>query len=327
MQKVLGIGNALVDTLVSLKSDDLLKELELPKGSMQLVDADYAGKVAKKCENYDKFMVSGGCGANTIHALASLGTETGFIGKVGKDELGEFFINDLSNNNISPKLTYGQNPSGHAMAFVTPDGERTFATYLGAALELTPEDLEEEIFKGYDILHVEGYLLQNHSLLEEAFAKARKNSMKVSLDLASFNVVEDNLDVLKKWIKEDVDIVFANEEEAKAYTGKEPEEALEEIASQCEVAVVKIGKNGSMLKRGNESCKVPAIEANVVDTTGAGDAYASGVLYGLAKGLKLEQSGRIASILSGKVIENMGARLSEDKWPEIKKMVDEIEKG
>ncbi|MFO8002358.1 MAG: adenosine kinase, partial [Marinilabilia sp.] len=267
MQKVLGIGNALVDTLVRLKSDDLLNELELPKGSMQLVDADYATKVAKKCENYDKFMVSGGCGANTIHALASLGTETGFIGKVGKDELGKFFINDLSQNNISPKLMYGSNPSGHALAFVTPDGERTFATYLGAALELTPEDLDDSLFEGFDILHVEGYLLQNHSLLEEAFARAKKYNMKVSLDLASFNVVEDNLEALKKWVKEDVDIVFANEEEAKAYTGKEPEEALEILAEQCEVAIVKVGKNGSMLKRGSEFCKVPAIEANVVDTT------------------------------------------------------------
>ena len=327
MQKVLGIGNALVDTLVRLKSDDLLKELELPKGSMQLVDADYAGKVAKKCEGYDKFMVSGGCGANTIHALSSLGIGAGFIGKVGKDELGEFFINDLSNNNISPKLTYGANPSGHAMAFVTPDGERTFATYLGAALELTPDDLDDDIFKGYEILHVEGYLLQNHSLLEEAFAKASKNNMKVSLDLASFNVVEDNLEILKKWVKNNVDIVFANEEEAKAFTGKEPEEALNDLAELCEVAIVKIGKNGSMLKKGSESCTVPAIEANVVDTTGAGDAYASGVLYGIAKGLKLEQCGRIAALLSGKVIESMGARLSDDKWPEIKKLVEEVEKG
>jgi len=326
MHKVLGIGNALVDTMIRMENDDLLKELGFPAGSMQLVEADDAKKIAVRCKDFDTIMASGGCAANTIHGLAALGIDTGFIGKVGNDELGEFFIKDLKNKNIDPKITRGVSSSGNASAFVTPDGERTFATYLGAALELGIEDLADELFEGYKYLHVEGYLVQNHTLLEKVFELAKKHNLKVSLDMASFNVVEDNLDILKKWVKNYVDIVFANEEEAKAFTGKEPEEAIDVLADLCEIAIVKTGKKGSIIKSGNEKHIIPSIEANVMDTTGAGDAYAGGVLYGLAKGYNLKQCASIGALLAGKVIENMGGRIKDENWPEIKKLVEEIAK-
>jgi sugar/nucleoside kinase (ribokinase family) len=324
MQKVLGIGNALVDTMIRMENDELLKELGFPAGSMQLVQEDDAKKIALRCKAFDTLMASGGCAANTIHGLAALGTNTAFIGKVGNDELGEFFIEDLKKKNIIPKILRGISSSGNASAFVTPDGERTFATYLGAALELAVEDLEDELFEGYQYLHVEGYLVQNHSLLEKVFSLAKKHGLKISLDMASFNVVEDNLTILKKWVTDYVDIVFANEEEAKAFTGKEPEDAINDLADLCEIAVVKTGKKGSIIKSGDEKHYIPSIEAKVIDTTGAGDAYAGGVLYGLANGYNLKQCGSIGSLLAGKVIEHMGGRINDEKWPEIKTTIEEI---
>lgn len=321
MDKVLGIGNALVDTMVRLESDDFLEEVNLPKGSMQLVDSDLSSKIAQKCKDYEKSMSSGGSAANTIHGLARLGVDAGYIGKVGKDEIGNIFIEDLKKSKITPHILYSQNNSGHALAFISPDSERTFATHLGAALELDAGDLKNEFFEGYKYLHVEGYLLQNHSLLQKAFEMAKSNNLKISLDLASFNVVEDNLEIIKKWAKDYVDIIFANEEEAKAFTGKEPLDALYEIAGYCEIAVVKVGKNGSYINKDGNVYKIESIKVNAIDTTGAGDAYAAGFLYGLVKGYDLQKSGDIASILAGKVIEGTGAKMTEEKWKEVLNML------
>ncbi len=318
MKKVLGIGNALVDTLVKLEDEQFLEEMKLPKGSMQLVSQDEIVDIERKCEGFEKSMSGGGSAANTIHGLAGLNVETAFIGKVGKDELGDLFADDLRAKNIRPFLMQGKSHSGHALAFVTPDSERTFATYLGAALELSPDDLQNSFFEGYDYLHVEGYLLQNHSLLQAILEKARNNGLKISLDLASFNVVEENLDVLKDWVRDYVDILFANEEEARAFTGKDPEQALQEMARVCEIAVVKTGENGSLVKSGAEFCQISAVSATVLDTTGAGDAYAAGFLYGLADARPLDECGRIASLMAGKVIEGMGAKISPDGWEEIR---------
>jgi len=319
--KIIGIGNALVDVLTQLEDDNLLKELELPRGSMQLVDAERAAQIQKKSKNLKKQMASGGSAANTIHGLAKLGMETAFIGTVGKDETGKFFENDLKNSGIKPVLFYSDSPSGVANGMISPDGERTFGTFLGAALELSADMLSKEHFEGHDILHVEGYLVQNHELLETILKLAKEAGLKVSLDLASYNVVEENLDFLRDMVKNYVDIVFANEEESKAFTGKEPEEALADIAALTDIAVVKIGSKGSMVKQGAEITRISPIKARAVDTTGAGDLYASGFLYGLANNLGFEKAGYIGSLLSGTVIEVVGAKFGEDKWKEIREKV------
>jgi sugar/nucleoside kinase (ribokinase family) len=321
MAKVLGIGNALVDALNKLTGDDLLDELGLPKGSMQLVDAETSAKIQEKSKNLDKEMASGGSAANTIHGLANLGVETAFIGTVGEDEIGNFFIEDLKKSGIKPLLNISKTPSGLANAMISPDGERTFGTFLGAAIELSADDLKPEQFKGYDILHVEGYLVQNHQLLENILKTAKNEGLEISLDLASYNVVEDNLDFLKKMVEQYVDIVFANEEEAKAFTGKEPEEALNELADLTKVAIVKVGSKGSMIKQNDKVVSVGVEKTEVVDTTGAGDLYASGFLYGYVNNFPHERSGKIGSLLAAKVIARYGAKLSENDWEEIKKQI------
>jgi sugar/nucleoside kinase (ribokinase family) len=325
MSKVLGIGNALVDILIRLENEELLNELNLRKGSMQLVDRDFKNLVFSTTKHLQKTQASGGSAANTIHGLASLGIETAYIGKVGNDALGDFFLSDLKNNHIKPFLKRSNTETGVASTLITPDSERTFGTYLGAAVEVSPEDLDKSYFKGYTFLHIEGYLVFNTALVETALKMAKANNMQVSLDLASYNVVEANLDFLRDVTAKYVDVVFANEEEAKAFTGKTPEKALDEIASMCNIAVVKVGKNGSLIKQGNDDYRIGAINAKVIDTTGAGDLYAAGFLYGLTRTLPLDQCGHVGALLAGKVIETIGAKIDSCVWDEIKTSVKKIE--
>jgi sugar/nucleoside kinase (ribokinase family) len=325
MNNVLGIGNALVDILIRLENENLLHELNLQKGSMQLVDKNFINLVLSKTKQISNVKASGGSAANTIHGLASLGIETAYIGKVGNDELGDFFLNDMKNNRIKPYLKHSNTETGVASTLITPDSERTFGTYLGAAVELDNTDLNQDFFTGFQYFHLEGYLVLNTSLVETALKIAKAKNMTVSLDLASYNVVEANLDFLRDIVSKYVDIVFANEEEAKAFTGKAPEAALDEIASMCNIAVVKIGKNGSLIKHGNDIYRVGAISANVIDTTGAGDLFAAGFLYGLVKCLSLYQCGHIGALLAGKVIEIMGAKITDCVWDDIKAGVKKIE--
>ena len=327
MVKVFGIGNALVDIMTSLKGDNLLSELKLPKGSMQLVDSSTIDKAIAKTEGLKQTLASGGSAANTINGLANLGFETGFVGKVGDDEMGAFFSNDMKKNGINPTLLIGKAPTGRALALVSPDSERTFAVNLGAAIEMVPSDLQLEHFSGYNYFHIEGYLVQNHGLIEKALLLAKQAGLFISLDLASYNVVEANLSFLQDMIKKYVDIVFANEEEAKAFTGDDPEKALTEIAQMVNIAVVKIGAKGSLIQSGKETFKVGVIDVKPIDTTGAGDMYASGFLYGLGNNLPLNQCAQIGAVLSGKVIEKMGPKMDSKTWEEIKVLVERITNG
>jgi sugar/nucleoside kinase (ribokinase family) len=318
MKKILGMGNALVDILVQLEKDQTLKEFALPKGSMQLVDAERSKEILTGISHLEKKISSGGSAANTIHGLAKLGMNTGFIGTVGEDRWGDLFRNDMESHHIDPILFKSDSESGRAVALISPDSERTFATYLGAAAELNPEQLNEHLFNGYHIFHMEGYLVQDHNLVQKAFQLARQQNLQISLDLASYNIVDENIGFLREITENFVDILFANEEEAKSFTGKLPEDALNEMAEMCDIAVVKIGKNGSLVKRKDELLRIGILEVDSMDTTGAGDLYAAGFLFGLAKGLALDVCGEIAALLSGKVIEVIGAKLEEQQWQEIR---------
>ena len=319
------MGNALVDIVTLIDSDDVLSNLNIQKGSMQLVDEDISNNIYNKTKQNIKRITSGGSAANTIYGLANLGINTAFIGKLGKDELAMQFKNDLSLNNITPKLFESNTISGRAIALISPDCERTFATFLGAAVELSDEDLSKELFEGYDLLHVEGYLVQNYKLIETALKLAKSKGLTISLDLASFNIVLEHHSFLKRIVSEYVDILFANEEEARAFTGKQPEEALIDMAEICKIAVVKIGKEGSLIKQKDNIHIIDIIPATRVDTTGAGDLYASGFLYGWSKNLPLDVCGKMGTILSGKIIEILGAKFEEETWSDLQIMIKELE--
>jgi sugar/nucleoside kinase (ribokinase family) len=291
---------------------------------MQLVDHDYSNMVNEGTNHLKKQIASGGSAANAIHGLARLGIETGFIGKVGNDDFGRFFKTDMESIGINPLLLSGNSATGKAIALISPDSERTFATYLGAAVELSADDILVEHFVNYDFFHIEGYLVQNHALIERAVKVAKQNGLKITLDMASYNVVEENLDFLHMILREYVDIVFANEEEAKAFTGMEPMDAAHDFGDLCEIAVVKIGKNGSIVKSRGISHFISPFKAKSIDTTGAGDLYAAGFIYGLINGYSLDKCGSMGSLLAAKTIEVIGPKMNEDKWSEVRHLLKDI---
>ncbi len=325
--KIIGLGNALVDILIQLDSDDVINKLGFPKGSMQLISQQDIIEVVKHTKHLKSRMISGGSSANTIHGLASLGASCGFIGKVGTDDLGTFYRNDLNAINIDNKLLRSHTETGRAFTLISPDSERTFATYLGAAIELTTSDIDISFLKKFDILHIEGYLVQNIELIEFALKQAKDNGLKVSIDLASFNVVEAHREFLNKIIPQYVDIVFANEEESKSYTGKDPEEALKIMASQTQIAIVKIGRKGSLIMSGKNINRINIEPVKSIDTTGAGDQYAAGFLFGLSKQLPLEKCGKLGSLLAGQVVQHIGARIPISNWSTITEKVESIVKA
>ena len=247
------------------------------------------------------------------------------MGKVGKDELGELFKNDFEKRGLTTHLVFSDTvDTGRVMALVSQDSERTMATYLGAAAEMRAEEFQTDVLGNYNYMYVEGYLVFNHELIKAGVELARENGLKVALDLSSFNVVEANLDFLKELVKKHVDIVFANEEEAKSFTGLDPEAALHEMAKDCELVIVKLGKEGSLIKHKGEVTRVGSIPAKALDTTGAGDAYAAGFFYGLTNGYDMATCGKIAALVSGKVVEVMGPNLPDSAWAEVKQEIAKV---
>lgn len=325
MDKIIGMGNALVDVLVRIDDDSLLEKLHLPKGSMQLIQEDTLSEIRKYTSGMKIHRSTGGSAGNTVCALAALGANPGFIGKIGQDETGAFFGDTLRQRGVNALLATCDLPSGIASTFISTDGERTFGTYLGAAATLRAEDLSRKMFAGYNYLYIEGYLLQDHDLMLRAVQLAKEEGLQVCLDMASYNVVEAERDFFDQLIVKYVDIVFANESEALAYTGKAPHEALEEIASKCSIAVVKTGKEGSLVKKGTEVIQLlSCLVDNVLDTTGAGDFYAAGFMYGLTCGYSLEKCVQISTILATAVIQEVGTTLPAKKWDEIKLNIESL---
>ena len=204
------------------------------------------------------------------------------------------------------------------------NAERTFANYMGATLEMGPEDLRPEYFEGWDYFHIEGYLVQNQDLIRNAVLMAREAGCIISIDMASYNVVQSNIAFLHDLVDSCVDIVFANETEARAFTGKEPREALDELARSCRIAVVKVGKDGSMVRCGDEYHYIDAWPATPVDATGAGDTYAAGFLYAHSLGMPLKACGEVGSILAAKVVEIVGTKIDVPRWRAAKQEIREL---
>lgn len=326
MKRVIGIGNALTDMLVNLANDEVLEQYQLAKGSMSLVDSQLQTEISKAVAGCPYSLSLGGSAGNTIRAMARLGIETGFIGKVGDDTTGDFYEQALRNIGVKPYILRSEHRSGKCVSLVSTDGERTLVTHLGAAAELHRNDIDPAVFDGYDCLYVEGYLVQDHDLIESTMQKAKARGLRIAIDLASFNVVEENHDFLHRLVHNYVDILFANEDEARAFTGEqEPLNALQEISRMCELAVVKIGVRGALIKRGDEVVHVGIMAAaKRVDTTGAGDFYAAGFMAALCNGLSLRQCGTIGAIAAGKVIEVVGTTFGEEAWQEIHTLTERV---
>jgi len=317
MKNILGIGSALVDFLTQIHDEQLLQQLNLPKGGMTYVDAETSVRIGEMMKSYGCQRASGGSAANTMSGLAQLGVTSGFLSKTGRDEVGQFFEKQMDETHVKPLMLKSDTPTGRVMAFVTDDGERTFATCLGAAAEMCADDIKPELFDGWDIFYIEGYLVANPNMLRKAISTAKAKGLKIAIDLASYNVVEESRDFLLEIINNDVDIVFANEKEAFALTMMEPEDALHYIAERCEIAVVKVGAKGAFIQRGKEIVTIPPIKADVIDTTGAGDMWAAGFLAGFVKGESLQKCGMMGAIVAKNIIEVIGAKMDDARWEKI----------
>lgn len=322
--RILGMGNALTDVLATLKSDTPIQEAGLLKGGMELIDAGRLKNIKRIFASVHTSQACGGSAANAIAGLTRMGVSTGFIGKVGNDELGQFYENNLIENGVKSHLKKGKLDSGCAMTFISPDGERTFGTYLGAAATLSATDLSDNMFSGYDLLHIEGYLVQDPHLIRKAVSLAKAAGLKISIDMASYNIIEQQLDFCRELIADYADIVFANEDEAFAYTGMEPEQAVGIIAEQCEIAIVKCGKRGSIIQSSDTCLQIGSLPVQCIDSTGAGDLYAAGFIYGLTQNCTLEQAAHIGTILASNVIEVIGPRMDNDRWDKIKLKVNTL---
>ncbi|MEI6056546.1 MAG: adenosine kinase [Lentisphaerota bacterium] len=320
--KLLGFGSPLVDILVNVNDEFIHHNVEGQKGGMELVDISVIDSILHKA-TMEKSMVLGGSASNTIGALAKLGIKTGFLGKVGKDDLGSFFTKhyasiggDISSFKISSSVR-----TGCCLSMVTPDSERTMRTYLGAALTLRPEEIVDEDFHGYTHMHMEGYTLQYDSgVALKVLQTAKKNSLIVSLDMASFEVVKQFRKELPEILKNYVDIVFCNEDEAMQFTGTSyPEDIFNMLEGVCDVVALKLGKKGAIIKAGNTKVTVPAQIVKAVDTTGAGDFWQAGFLYGYIPcktftGKMLEEAGGFGARLGAEVVQVMGASIPGHRW-------------
>lgn len=324
-KKVLGIGNALTDVLYLMENDEVLSQLGIEKGSMQLVDSETSDSIRERLAGLVPTMETGGSASNTVSTIAKLGLTAAFVGKVGKDKIGDFFVFNSLENGVTPHMVRSADtPSGNCTVLVSPDSERTMCTFLGAASEMGQEELSREVFAQYDMIHVEGYLVQDRGLIEQILKVSKEEGLEVSIDLASFNIVEENREFMQYLLKKYVDIAFANREEAIALTGKSGEEAAREIGESCSVAVVKNGAAGSFAYTDGQVYAIDAYPAQPIDTTGAGDSYAAGFLYGYLTGSTLDVCGKIGSLVSAHVVECVGAKLPADTWEKLNEKVRTI---
>ena len=309
---VVGIGNAIVD-VIAHSTDAFLNDQKLAKGGMMLIDADRANELYGLME--PALEMSGGSAANTIAGIASFGGKAGFIGKVRNDQLGDVFAHDIRALGVTygtPSATEGA-PTARCLILVTPDAQRTMNTFLGACQALGPDDVDPYLIESAQITYLEGYLW-DPEMAKAAFRKAmdiaHAAKRQVALTLSDAFCVDRYRDEFRELVKNQVDILFANEAEITSlYEAKDFDEALQHVRQDCKFAALTRSEKGSVVISGEEIHVVDAEKGvKVVDTTGAGDMYAAGFLYGLTHGKSLHDCGRLGSIAAAEAISHVGAR-------------------
>lgn len=320
-KRIVGVGSALVDILVHA-DDAFLEAVGAVKGGMIYVDRDHIERTLAQAAAAPA-VLPGGSACNTVVGVAQLGGCARFVGTCGRGPMGRFYEDSLRGRGVEPHLFRSDRPTGRVLSIITPDAQRSMFTFLGAASETQPEDIRPEGFAGAAVVHIEGYLLFNPRLIRAALSSARAAGARVSLDLASFNVVEESRSLLAEIVGEFVDILIANEDEARSYTGEtDPARALEILHRDVDIAVLKLGAHGSMVARAGRVVRVPALSGGpIVDTTGAGDLWAAGFLYGLVEGYDLERCGEIASACGYEVCRVVGASIPPDGWDRVRKLL------
>lgn len=317
---LIGIGSPVVD-LVARVNDAFVEGLEGGKGGMELVDAIQLEELVSSLEDEPE-VAPGGSAGNTAYAAARLGTKVSFIGKLGDCEAATFYKDRFESIGADvSRFKIGDIPNARCLSLVTDDSERTMRTDLGAAMTLNPDEISEADFEGARHVHMEGYLAFNRELMEQVLKCAKAAGCTTSFDLASFEVVKASEDVLEPWLKDYIDVVFANEDEASAFLpdlGNDYEAMARKMAEYCQIGAVKLGKEGSLIASGSDLSFVdPVVIDKAIDTTGAGDYWAGGFLHAWLNGDSLEECGRYGSVLGSEVVQVIGASLSPERWTEL----------
>ena len=326
--KVYGIGNPLIDVIVNISDQDL-ETLGLHKGTMNLIDTKARNELVSfiNSKRDEPAYSCGGSCPNTIITLSSLGISTTLAGKIGDDEYGKIYRQRLDSLNVKDNLAVSPNHTGSSIILVTPDSERTMNTFLGANRDFSPEDVVEDEISSATIFHFTGYMWDTENqkqAVKKALAIAKAKGVRVSFDIADMFAVGRYRDSFMDLIKTSCDIVFANKEEARSlFDNYDAYECCRSMGKLCETAVVKNGKRGSYICYRGKIHEIPVQGPETpVDTTGAGDTYAAGFLYGQCKGYDIEKSGDAASLLAGQIIKQTGAQFSKEKSEELKKLLE-----
>lgn len=329
MKKILLVGNALVDKLYQNIADDTLSALSLLKGGMTLIDTDRYASLQQLMAETDEARTTGGSAANTAKALGHLGDRPSFVGMVGRDEEGSFFESVLRESGVMTcLLTDAHQRTGVVHAFISPDGERTMATHLGAAATMDTDLIDSDLMRGSDVLYLEGYMVQNHALVMKLLRVADALGMEIALDLSSYNIVAQERSFFRQILADYVDIVFANEHEAVAFAfpdadpNKATEEQVETAATMlsriCRTAVVKRGSKGAICIDNDCTTERPSLAVGkVVDTTAAGDYFAAGFLHAYANSQSIEQCVEYGNRLASEIIQVVGTKLPDTVWQSI----------
>ena len=320
--KVVGIGNAIIDILAYV-DDEFLKKNNIKKGVMNLISSDRSNELLKQIKVSKK--VAGGSAANTIVGLSQLGLDTSYIGKVNNDLLGKFFTDELNNNHVTynnlNKIIFNNLATGHCIVLVTPDGERTMNTYLGITEFLTKDDVDIDILNNSEWIYLEGYRydgVDSQLAFELAINETKKSRGKIALSLSDPFCVDRHRKKFLDIIENGIDLIFCNEKELMSLTEESNlNSALKKCTEySCEV-VCTLAEKGVMIKKEVSWINVPTDRVKIVDTTGAGDLFATGYLYGILNGHDPERSAFFANQCAGQVIQILGCRLDSQKLSDL----------
>lgn len=326
MPRILGVGTLLLDILSCVDDSFLVQNVPGRKGGSDTVTADFSRSLAAKLPGVK--YAPGGSAPNTLDALAAWGIDSRLIGMVGRDEDGEYckrhFRGDISAIKTHPEL-----PTGRCISMVTPDSERTMRTFLGASAAIAPEDLQEQDFAGVDLLLFEGYMLYDEPLTLKIFEIAERLSIPVAFDLASFELVAKYRKSLLPDLLKKCAVLFCNREEAEAFAGQGSNaELLDRLSVFTPLVALKLGRDGALIRQNGETIAVEAeLVENPVDTTGAGDLWQAGFLYGLMRKKSLSLCGQFASAAAAELVQTLGARLTDETLKKLKQKFTDMEKN
>lgn len=318
--RVLGIGSPCLDIFIPVK-DKFMTSISGKKGGSKTLSQSEFSKIIGKFNKNSLKRTTGGSCCNTLKGLANLDQRCALLGRFGNDEAAEYVLETFKTLGLIPKMIASSTPTAQVLCFVTEDHERTMRCYLGASAELCEDDLDPSCFEGVELVHIEGYTLYNGGVAKKAMQLAKANGAKVSFDLGSHELVKQFKETLLEIIPNYVDILFGNSDEYFALTGLPSEQACDKVQKMCKTAVVLVGPKGCFIGSEDNIFHSQAYDAAVVDTTGAGDLFISGFLYGYIEGKPLQDCASLGNLLGSTVVQAYGAEIPKNKWEELRKEI------